>query len=119
MANFIGKIDFNKLIGVKIADIEIDGRTQKYVMVPMTDNDIVQWNDELQLWFRAMAYREPVGRFTHFIMKFIPRKSIQKLSAAQLEAFAAHKIGGMIKSDYKPKDSDIKIETNTFISDNI
>lgn len=119
MAHFVGKLDFNSLIGVKVADVEVDGHVKKCLVVPIQDNDITQWNDELQLWFRAIAYREAKGRFTHFLMKFIPRNSIRRLSASQLEAFAAHKIGGLIKTNVKSDEIPAEVGTVSFIQDNI
>lgn len=98
MAHFIGKIDLNRLIGVRMIDAEIDGEEKKGLFIPIKDNDIIQWKDEWQLWFRAMHYRMPTGRFTHFIMKFIPRSQIKKMSQAQIDFFANHAIGGMIKT---------------------
>ena len=119
MAHFVGKLDFNSLIGVKIADVEIDGQLKKCIVLPIKDNDIVQWKGELQLWFRAIAYRSFSGRFTHFLMKFIPRSAIRRLSANQLEAFANHKIGGLIRTDVKEGEATEEIDTVSFIQNNI
>ena len=119
MASFVGKLNFSALIGVKVADIQVDGEWKKALVIPIKDNDITQWNDEWQLWFRAIAYRQPLGRFTHFIMKFIPKKAIKRLSANQLEAFANHKIGGLIKTDYKTEEPAVEVDANTFIQNNI
>ena len=119
MASFVGKIDLNSLLGVKIADAEIDGQFKKCVLIPLKDNDVVQWNDELQLWFRAIAYRQPSGRFTHFIMKFIPKSAIKRMSANQIEAFANHKIGGLIKTDMKESVPAEEVDTNSFIQNNL
>ena len=101
MAHYLGKIDFNKLIGVKIADIDEYGRKVKALVIPMEDNGIQIWNDELQLWFRAFAYREKRGKFSHFLMKYIPMKDIKKLSAKQIETFANNSIGAMMKTGTK------------------
>ena len=108
MAHFLGKLNFNALIGVKIADIDEYGRKVKAVVIPMEDNGIKAWNDELQLWFRAFAYREKRGKFSHFLMKYIPLKDIKKLSAKQIETFANHSIGAMMKSDAKTENDGIK-----------
>jgi hypothetical protein len=101
MAHYLGKIDFNKLIGVKIADVDMYGRKVKCMVVPLEDNGIQIWNDELQLWFRAFAYREKRGKFSHFLMKHIPMKDIKKLSAKQIETFANNSIGAMMKTGAK------------------
>lgn len=98
MAHFLCKLNFNALIGVKIADVEMYGRTVKCAVVPLEDNDIKMYNDELQLWFRAFAYRERKGRFSHFLMKYIPYKDIKRMSASQIEAFANRSIGAMMKT---------------------
>ena len=98
---FLGKINLNALIGVKIADIDEYGRKVKAVVIPMDDNGIKAWGDELQLWFRAFAYRENKGRFTHFLMRFVPIKDIKKLSAKQIETFANNSIGAMMKTGAK------------------
>ena len=101
MSHYIGKIDLSSLIDVSIADVEMYGRTVKAVVIPMKDNDIVQYNGELQLWFRAFKYREPRGRFSHFLMKYIPMKDIKRMSASQIEKFANNSIGAMMKTDTK------------------
>lgn len=119
MGHFVGKLDFNSLVGTRIMEIEHDSTVEKGIFVPIAANDIVQWGDEMQLWFRAFAYREPKSRFSHFLMKFIPRSSIKKLSAAQLEAFANHSIGGMIKVDAKTDSEQKEFGTEDFISKNI
>lgn len=98
MAHFLGKLCLNELIGVKIADVEMYGRTVKCAVVPLEDNGIKVYNDELQLWFRAFAYREKKGRFSHFLMKYVPYKEIKRMSASQIEAFANHSIGAMMKT---------------------
>lgn len=118
MGHYVGKIDFNSLIGTRIMEIEHDGTVEKGVFVPISENGIVRWKGELQLWFRAFAYREPKSRFTHFIMKFVPRSSIKKMSAAQLEKFANTHIGGMMKSD-RDRGGAEEIGTDEFISENI
>ena len=119
MSHFVGKLDFHSLVGTKIMEIEHDGAVEKGIFVPIAANGIVQWGDELQLWFRAFAYRIPKSRFTHFLMKFIPREAIKKLSAAQLEAFANHQIGGMIKVDTKSEKEPKELDTEDFIQNNI
>lgn len=106
--SYLGKINLNALIGVKIADIDEYGRKVKAVVIPMEDNGIKVWNDELQLWFRAFAYREKRGKFSHFLMKYIPINDIKRMSAKQIEAFANHSIGAMMKSDAKTEDDEIK-----------
>lgn len=101
-------------------EIEQDGMPEKGIFIPFKDNDIIQYGDELQLWFRAMSFREPKGKFSHFLMKFIPRSQIKRMSSAQIEAFANHSIGGIIKSDKIKKDeqSDV-LNTSDFIKDNL
>ena len=94
---YLGKINLNALIGVKIADVDMYGRKVKCAVVPLEDNGIKAWGDELQLWFRAFAYREKRGKFSHFLMKYIPMKDIKKLSAKQIETFANNSIGAMMK----------------------
>ena len=98
---YLGKINLNALIGVKIADIDEYGRKVKAVVIPMEDNGIKAWGDELQLWFRAFAYREKRGKFSHFLMKYIPMKDIKKLSAKQIETFANNSIGAMMRTGAK------------------
>ena len=119
MGHYVGKLDFNSLIGTKVIEIEQDGNVEKGIFVPIAANGIVQWKDELQLWFRAFAYRNPKARFTHFLMKFIPREAVRKLSAAQLEAFASHQIGGMIKVDAKTDSKPQEMNADDFIQNNI
>lgn len=114
----IGKINLNALLGVQLADVEMYGRKVKCAIVPLEENDIKAWNDELQLWFRIFKYREPKGRFSHFIMKYIPQKDIKKLSAKQIEAFANHSIGAMMKSDAKTEENEIQ-EKKDFINENL
>ena len=118
MAHYLGKLDFNKLIGVKIADVDMYGRKVKCLVVPLEDNGIQIWNDELQLWFRAFKYREPRGRFSHFLMKYIPIKDIKRMSASQIEKFANNSIGAMMKTDTKSIVSEDE-EKNDFIKDNL
>lgn len=98
---YLGKINLNALIGVKIADVDMYGRKVKCLVLPMEDNGIKAWGDELQLWFRAFAYREKRGKFSHFLMKYIPMKDIKKLSAKQIETFANNSIGAMMKTGAK------------------
>lgn len=119
MSHFVGKLDFQSLVGTKIMEIEHDGAVEKGIFVPIAANGIVQWGDELQLWFRAFAYRTPKARFTHFLMKFIPREAVRKLSASQLEAFANHQIGGMIKTGSTSEFTNKEVETVDFIQQNI
>lgn len=119
MAHFVGKLNLNSLIGVKTADVNIDGLYKKCLVIPIKDNEIIQWNDEMQLWFRAVAYRKPANRFTHFLMKFIPKSAIKRMSANQIEAFANHKIGGLIKTDVKTSQTNEELDTNSFIQNNI
>ena len=118
MAHYLGKIDLNSLIGTAIADVEMDGRTVKCVVLPMADNDIKDWNGELQLWFRAFKYREPRGKFSHFLMKYIPIKDIKRMSASQIEKFANHSIGAMMKTDAKENYTEQQ-EKSDFIKDNL
>ena len=119
MSHFVGKIDLNSLSGTRIMEIEHDGSVEKGLFIPIVQNGIVQWHDEFQLWFRAFAYRSPKSRFSHFIMKFVPRSSIKKMSAAQIEMFANHSIGGMIKSDSNNVSQHTEMDTEGFISENI
>ena len=116
--SYLGKINLSALIGVKIADIDEYGRKVKAVVIPIEDNGIKVWNDELQLWFRAFAYREKKGKFSHFLMKYIPIKDIKKMSAKQIETFANHSIGAMMRSDTK-NDGDETQEKEDFIKENI
>lgn len=96
MADYIGKIDINRLIGVKVADVDYGEIRKKCLVIPIEDNDITQWNEEMQLWFRAVRYREQKSRFSHFIMRFIPRSKIKKLSQSQIESMTSTHIGGLI-----------------------
>ena len=98
---YLGKINLNALIGVKIADVDMYGRKVKCLVVPLEDNGIKAWGDELQLWFRAFAYREKRGKFSHFLMRYIPMKDIKKLSAKQIETFANNSIGAMMRTGTK------------------
>jgi hypothetical protein len=99
--SYLGKINLNALIGVKIADVDMYGRKVKCLVVPMDDNGIQNWNGEIQLWFRAFAYREKRGKFSHFLMRYIPIKDIKKLSAKQIETFANNSIGAMMRTGTK------------------
>lgn len=120
MSHFIGKINLSSLLNVSIADVEQCGRTVKCLVIPIQDNGIQNWNGELQLWFRAFAYREKRGKFSHFLMKYIPMKDIKKLSAKQIEAFANHSIGALMKSDNKSDEDITKTQTTSdYINDNI
>ena len=119
MSHYVGKLNFNSLAGTRIMEIEHDGIVEKGIFVPITPNGIVQWKDEMQLWFRAFGFHNPKTRFSHFLMKFIPRKDIKKLSASQLEAFANHSIGGMIKVNAKSDDKQNEFDTEDFIQKNI
>lgn len=101
MSHFIGKINLSSLLNVSIADVEQCGRTVKCVVIPIQDNGIQNWNGELQLWFRAFKFRENKGRFTHFLMRFVPIKDIKKLSAKQIETFANNSIGAMMRTGAK------------------
>ena len=89
------------MIGVKIADVDMYGRKVKCLLVPMDDNGIKVWGDELQLWFRAFAYREKRGKFSHFLMKYIPIKDIKRMTAKQIETFANNSIGAMMRTGAK------------------
>jgi hypothetical protein len=101
-------LNFNALIGVKIADVDMYDRKVKCLIVPMDDNGIKVWGDELQFWFRAFAYREKRGKFSHFLMKYIPMKDIKKLSAKQIETFANNSIGAMIRTGAKDTENENK-----------
>lgn len=115
---YLGKINLNALIGVKIADVDMYGRKVKCLVVPMDDNGIKAWGDELQLWFRAFAYREKRGKFSHFLMKYIPMKDIKKLSAKQIETFANNSIGAMMKTGVNESQT-VQEEKSDFIKDNL
>lgn len=115
---YLGKINLNALIGVKIADVDMYGRKVKCLVVPLEDNDIKAWNDELQLWFRIFKYREPKGRFSHFIMKYIPQKDIKRMTAKQIEAFANNSIGAVMKSDAKANAAEEEEKSN-YINENL
>lgn len=119
MSHFVGKIDLNALVGTNIMEIEHDGNIEKGVFIPIVPNGIVQWKNEMQLWFRAFSYRSPKSRFSHFIMKFIPRSSIKKLSASQIELFATRSIGGMMRSDSNIPAIGSEPDTEDFITKNI
>ena len=107
MANLIGKINLSRLIGMKIADVDYGEICKKCVVIPIEDNNIIQWNDEMQLWFRTMRYKEPRGRFTHFIMKYIPRNYIKRFSQNQIEQMTNIQIGGMISLKKDTREPDI------------
>ena len=109
---YLGKINLNALIGVRIADVDMYGRKVKCAVVPLEDNGIKVWGDELQLWFRAFAYREKRGKFSHFLMRYIPMKDIKKLSAKQIETFANNSIGAMMRTG--AKDTENENETLNF-----
>lgn len=119
MSHFVGKLVLNSLLNTKIMEVEQDNITEKGIFIPFKDNGIVLYNDEIQLWFRAFSYRNNKSRFTHFLMKFIPRKDIRRMSAAQIEAFANHQIGGLIKTSNDTTIKTSEINTNDFISQNI
>ena len=119
MANFVGKITFNHFVGLQVADIELDGQEKKCLLIPIQDNGITNYNGEWQYWFRAFKYREQKGRFSHFIMKFVPRSMIKKLSATQLEAYANHKIGGLITTNTTDCNANEDLDTNSYIKANL
>lgn len=98
MSHYLGKMILSNLINVSIADVEQCGRTVKCLVIPIQDNGIQNWNGEIQLWFRAFAYREKRGKFSHFLMKYVPIKDIKKLSAKQIETFANNSIGAMMRT---------------------
>ena len=116
---FVGKFVLNSLIRTAVMEIERDGMVEKGIFIPFKDNDIVQWKDELQLWFRAVAYRKRKSWFTHFLMKSIPTSQIKRMSAAQIEAFANRSLGGMSKVDSKSEIEIQNINQEDFISQNI
>ena len=113
MPHFVGKIVLNSLLGTKIMEVE----NEKGIFIPLAPNEIILWGNELQLWFRAFAYRERKSRFTHFLMKFVPKNRIKSLSASQIEAFANHSIGAMIKDSKCEQKEDF--DTSDYIKDNI
>lgn len=119
MAHFVGKLNFMALVNVEIAEVERDGEVKKCLLIPIKDNDLVQWRDEIQLWFRAFAWRSPKTRFSHFLMKFVPRSVIKRLSAEQLEIFANHSIGGMIKVDARGNEPKPELDTEASVNDNL
>ena len=116
---FVGKFVLNSLIRTAVMEVERDGMVEKGIFIPFKDNDIVQWKDELQLWFRAVAYRERKTWFSHFLMKSIPTSQIKRMSAAQIEAFANKSIGGMSKIDSKTEIDVPDINQESFIQQNI
>lgn len=116
---FVGKFVLNSLIRTAVMEVERDGIVEKGIFIPFQANDIVQWKDELQLWFRAVAYRERKSWFTHFLMKSIPTSQIKRMSAAQIEAFANKSIGGMSKMDSKTEIDIQNINQEDFISNNL
>ena len=118
MSHYLGKISLSSLIDVSIADVEMYGRTVKCVVVPIQENGIQNWNGELQLWFRAFKYREPRGRFSHFLMKYIPLKDIKRMSASQIEKFANNSIGAMMRTDTKVTISE-EDEKSDYIKENL
>lgn len=118
MAHYLGKIVLSDLIDVSIADVEMYGRTVKCLVVPMQENGITEYHGELQLWFRAFKYREPKGRFSHFLMKYIPMKDIKRMSASQIEKFANNSIGAMMKTDTKATISEEE-EKKDYIKENL
>lgn len=116
---FVGKFVLNSLIRTAVMEIERDGMVEKGIFIPFKDNDIVQWKDEIQLWFRAVAYRERKSWFSHFLMKSIPTSQIKRMSASQIEAFANRSLGGMSKVDTKSEIEIQNINQEDFISQNI
>lgn len=106
--HFIGKFIFNRLIDIKVADVDYPTETKKCLIIPINDNGIRQWNGEWEMWFRALRYHNPKGKFTHFLMKYIPISSIKNLSQRQIEAFANHSIGNMMRSKYHDEERDIE-----------
>jgi len=116
---FVGKFVLNSLIRTAVMEIERDGMVEKGIFIPFKDNDIVQWKDEIQLWFRAVAYRERKSWFSHFLMKSIPTSQIKRMSASQIEAFANRSLGGMSKVDSKSEIEIQNINQEDFISQNI
>lgn len=118
MGHYLGKLVLNNLIDVSIADVEQYGKTVKCVIIPIQENGIQNWNGEMQLWFRAFKYRNPIGKFSHFLMKYIPIKDIKRMSAKQIEAFANHSIGAMMKTDAKENYTEQQ-EKSDFIKDNL
>lgn len=119
MGHFVGKINLSALAGFKIADVRIDNEEKKCILLPIKDNNIIHYGEEWQLWFRAFAYRTPKSRFSHFLMNFIPRSQIKKMSASQLEMFANHSIGGMMRSGYNSDSPAEEFDTDDFIKNNI
>ena len=116
---FVGKFVLNSLIRTAVMEVERDGMVEKGIFIPFKDNDIVQWKDEIQLWFRAVAYRERKSWFSHFLMKSIPTSQIKRMSAAQIEAFANRSIGGMSKIDSRSEIEIHDINQETSIQNNI
>ena len=118
MSHYLGKIVLSDLIDVSIADVEMCGRTVKCIVVPMQENGITEYHGELQLWFRAFKYREPKGRFSHFLMKYIPIKDIKRMSASQIEKFANNAIGAMMKTGVNENQTEQE-EKSDFIKENL
>lgn len=123
MGHFIGKINFANFVDMRVADVEYDnGEVKKCVVLPIADNGIQPWKGEWQYWFRAYGYREPKGRFTHFLMKFVPIQHIKRMSQAQIEAFANHHIGGMFRTSYAEEVANEQPQEKTtedFIAENL
>lgn len=89
----VGKIILDRLDNVTIADVEYDDGVKKCVCIPIEDNNIVRYKNQWQLWYRRFPYRQPTGKFTHFLMKFIAKKDIARMSHEQLEKFSIYAIG--------------------------
>lgn len=121
MAHYIGKIIFNKFLGFRIADVwnEDEMRDEKCIVIPIQQNGIQKWNNEWQFWFRGMAYRNPQGSFSHFLMKYISTKDIRKMSARQIELFANHNIGVMKKTSNTQNTMNQEDDLDDFINKNI
>ena len=103
MAHLTGKFVLNSLVNTRVVEVEYDDEIKRGIFIPFKDNDISYYAeaDEWQLWFRAFRYREPKTRFTHFLMKWVPNWKIKQLSQEQIERFATHSLGKMIKSKYE------------------
>lgn len=114
--HYVGKLNFNALVNVRMADVNYGSETKKCLVIPIEDNDIKPYGNEWQLWFRAFAYRTQTGSFSHFLMKFIPRAAIKKMSQSQIEQFSQRRLGGLMKSSFDTE-ADIVDEPTSEISE--
>lgn len=98
MAHYVGKINFASFVDMTIAEVEYDDEVKKCICIPIKDNNIQQWHDEWQMWFRAVRHSTEGHSFSHFIMRYIPYNDIKRMTHNQLEMMSRHSIGAMKKS---------------------